>query len=250
MESHDQLDIRNSIIRGDALQELQKLADESVELIITDPPYNVDYGYNTYKDKRDDYLEWQLAILAECGRVLKPGGSVFYLNYPEFNSHIWASLPEPLTGQEIIAWVYNTHTGGNPLRKSFRTWIWASKGQPATSEFYGEYKNPTDARVKKLIEAGRRPGEYDWWEFQQVKNVSAEKTEHPCQLPLGMVSKIIAGASKPGDLVLDPFLGSGTIAVAAKLEGRDYLGIELDEDYAALSARRLAATQVQTSLIA
>lgn len=233
------------VVCGDALTLLKNTPSGSVHAVITDPPYNVNYKYNSYKDALswDEYLRWQLDIIRECERILTPDGSLFYLNYPEFNSSMWVAMQEmKLKPVELIAWVYNTHTGGSPLRKSFRTWIWASKGDPV-NEFYGEYKNPNDKRVARLIADGRRPREYDWWNIEQVKNVNREKTEHPCQLPELMIRKIILGCTRPGDVVLDPFLGSGTTAVAAKQCGRVGVGFERDLEYATIASRRLAVAR-------
>jgi len=223
-----------NLILGDCLDKLKDIPKGSIDLVVIDPPYNVNYGYNQYKDNLSfsDYLSWQLEIIEECERVLKENGSLFYLNYPEFNSYIFCNLETnfSLKPIEIITWIYNTHNGGNPLRKSSRTWIWASKGKPLNL-FKGEYKNPTDKRVKKLIEQGKNPKSYDWWEYQQVKNVSLEKTNHPCQVPEKMIEKIIQGTTNEGDTVLDCFLGSGTTGVACVNTNRQFIGIEVDPKY-------------------
>jgi DNA modification methylase len=128
--------------------------------------------------------------LRGCERILKKDGSLFYLNYPEFNSKIYVALQEDfyLKPIEVIAWTYNTHNGGKPLRKSFRTWIWASKGEP-----------------------------------------------------IKMINKIILSASEKDDIILDPFLGSGTTAVSAKKNNRKYIGIEISPQYCKIAQDRLNA---------
>lgn len=239
------------IIHGDCLEELKKLPENSVDLIVTDPPYNIGYKYASYKDtlSEQEYFDWQIEVLRECERILTENGSLFYLNYPEFNSKVFVALSEDFEMKpvEIIAWVYNTHNSGKPLRKSFRTWIWASKGNPK-NKFTGEYKNPDDKRVKLLIEKGAKPTEYDWWHMEQVKNISSEKTEHPCQLPVAMIRKIILACSEEGDVVLDPFLGSGTVAVAAHELKREFIGIEIERSYICISEERLAIIDNQPAL--
>ena len=132
--------------------------------------------------------------------------------------------------------------GGVPLRKAFRTWIWASKGNPINN-FYGQYKNPNDKRVAGMMQKGCRPREYDWWNIQQVKNVNAEKTAHPCQIPVTMAEKIIDGATKSGDTVLDLFSGSGTCAEACKRMNRRCIAIESSEEYCGIIEKRIANTQ-------
>lgn len=237
-----------TIIHGDALNELRKLPSASVDLVLTDPPYNVGYKYATYKDALSDqqYLTWQLAILRECERVLKQNGSLFYLNYPEFNSRIYTELLDgfALKPIEIIAWVYHAHTSGKPLRKAFRTWIWASKGTPP-SRFTGEYRNPNDKRIVARLAQGRKPNAYDWWLYEQVKNVSREKTSHPCQLPLQMVRDIVEATTEPGAVVLDCFAGSFTTGAAAKELGRHFIGIESDAAYVKLGRERLGTVPMK-----
>ena len=120
-----------------------------------------------------------------------------------------------------------------------------AKGEP----FYnadaacGQYKNPTDRRVRRLIERGQRPVGYDWWHYEQVKNVSAEKTAHPCQLPEQMVTRVVSLVTPPGGIVLDPFCGSGTTCVAAKREGMNYIGIDISEEYCEIARKRVANTE-------
>jgi len=234
--------MKNCILTGDCMEIMSTIPDGSIDLCIVDPPYNVNYQYNRYNDNLSfkDYLQWQLSVLKEVERVLKLKGSIFYLNYPEFNSHIYCSLEMDfnLKPIEIITWVYNTHTGGKILRKASRTWIWASKGKPI-NKFKGSYRNPNDKRIKKLIAEGRRPKAYDWWLYEQVKNVSKEKTEHPCQLPVAMLKYIIESTTNQGDIVLDPFAGSCTTADACVQLNRKYIMIENDEMYCEIGIKRL-----------
>ncbi len=88
--------------------------------------------------------------------------------------------PYAIKRGEWVTWVYHPHTGGSPLRKASRAWCWFALGGGRDSIFTQEYRNPTDRRVTALLEANRQPSAYDWWEYEQVKNVSPEKTEHPC----------------------------------------------------------------------
>jgi DNA modification methylase len=235
------------VINDDCIAAMEKMEPESIDLIVADPPYNVRYKYNSYKDNLEsiEYLEWQGRVMEAMDRVIKPTGSIFYLNYPEFNSLMYAWLffnkDIGIKPQEIITWVYNSNMGGHPLRKASRTWLWLSKvkKEPPVTMFYGEYINHTDKRIQQLEKEGRRPREIDWWYFNQVKNVSKEKTEHPCQLPEKMLEKIVEATSAEGDVVLDPFAGSGSTLVVAKRLGRRYIGIESDEKYCQIIRGRL-----------
>ena len=102
------------------------------------------------------------------------------------------------------------------------------------------YKNPNDKRIQERIARGILGGRlYDWWNVNQVKNVSKDKTAHPCQMPLEVMKNII-GILPDDILVIDPFNGSGTTGVACKELGKDYIGIEIDETYCEISRNRLS----------
>ena len=239
----------NTIIQGDCLDVMRGWPDNCVEAVVTDPPYNIGYGYDVYADNLDDedYYRWQLAVVDECARLLRPSGSVLYLQYPEFASRMfWAAHESTvLTGHKLIAWIYHPHTGGIPLRKGTRLWAWLSKGDPFYNmdATYGQYRNPDDPRIRVRIEDGQRPIDYDWWCYEQVKNVSLEKTAHPCQLPEQMIRRVVSLVTPKGGTVLDPFCGSGTTCVAAKREGFDYIGIDISPEYCEIARRRVAATE-------
>ena len=107
------------------------------------------------------------------------------------------------------------------------------------SKGHQPYKNPNDKRVKALIAKGSKGAKlYDWWEINQVKNVSKEKTKHPCQMPVEVMRRIIQ--ILPDDAtIIDPFMGSGTTGVACKELGRKFVGIELDERYFEIAEARI-----------
>jgi DNA modification methylase len=134
--------------------------------------------------------------------------------------------------EKVVSWVYNSNTGKQHrdiaffgIKPDFR-----KVGQP--------YKNPKDKRIAKRISEGKTAKLYDWWEINQVKNVSAEKTEHPCQMPLKVMENII-GILPDGFTIIDPFLGSGTTAVACLNLKRNFIGVELDHKYFEISKQRL-----------
>ena len=235
----------NKIINGDCLEVLKDIPNNSIDLCIIDPPYNVNYNYNEYKDNlsSEEYYLWQLEILEEIERILKKDGSLIYLNYPEFNSKIYCALNEgfKLKPLDIWAWVYKTNLGGKYLRKGFRTWVFASKGNPKCN-IKGEFENPADKRIKERISKGLKPKHIDWFNYNQVKNISKNKTKHTCQLPELMIEKIIKGLSNKGNIVLDCFMGSGTTAVASKKLGRNFIGIEISKEYCKIAEDRLNQT--------
>lgn len=101
------------------------------------------------------------------------------------------------------------------------------------------YKNLTDKRIKKRISEGKGARLYDWWEINQVKNVSKGQNSHPCPIPMEVAKRIILTTSQPGDIIIDPFCGSGTICVVAKALGRKFIGIELEPKYVEIANQRL-----------
>lgn len=132
----------------------------------------------------------------------------------------------------VCTWVYNSNTPRQHRDIGFYSIVpdFKKRGQ--------EYKNPNDKRVRKLIEQGKRARLYDWWNVNQVKNVSKEKTAHPCQMPLDVMLNVI-GCLPDGICVVDPFMGSGTTGVACALLSVDFIGIEIDENYFEIAKERV-----------
>lgn len=244
------------LYQADALTVLESLPDGCADCIITDPPYNVGYGYDGYSDSMGDYdyLCWQLSVCQEAARVLREGGHFLYLHYPEFAARMFHSLPEvcpAMLPYELLAWTYHAHTSGSPLRKAFRLWCWWTKGPPVyigEEALAGTYRNQDDRRVRSLIDRGRAPRDYDWWHYEQVKNVSEEKTAHPCQLPVQMVSRLVRLCCPPCGTVLDPFAGSGTTGESALKSGRWFVGVEQSAAYVEVIRSRLRAVAAQEAM--
>ena len=222
------------IHQGNCLAWLPAQKADSYQLFVLDPPYNVGYRYNRYQDNKPKhvYLNEQLLVLSYCEGLLREGGSLFYLNYPEMAGEIWARV-DFLRKVKWLSWVYHSHLTGKPLRKGSRSWLWFSKGEPLINPqaFLGEYRNPEDPRIQEKMAKGLKPVGYDWFDQEPVKNTSREKREHPCQVPEEMVGKFILGTSNPGDLVGDCYTGSGTTAICAIRHGRNFVGCELDPAY-------------------
>lgn len=239
---------KHKIICGDCLFEFPKIANESVDLIIADPPFNVRKKYNSYKDNksRKEYIEWCHKWLIECIRVMKDGSALYLINYPENNAYLVPFLDEKLTFKRWMTWHYPTNTGMSPTNftRSQHAILFYIKGEKPRifnkNDIAVPYKNENDKRIQKLLAEGS-PGRtpYDVFHINIVKNVSKDKTDHPCQIPIKLLEIFIKASSNKGDLVLDPFGGSFSTMTACHNLDRKSISIELDETYCNQGIKRL-----------
>jgi len=212
----------NEIILGDCLDILPTIKENFI--IVTDPPFNIGYHYKNYTDNmdEDDYYSWLSEVFKFAPFVV--------IHYPENIYKIsWKVEQIP---DKVISWVYNSNTAKQHrdiaffgVKPDFR-----KLGQP--------FKNPTDKRIMKRIAEGKLARGYDWWNINQVKNVSKDKSSHPCQMPVEVMENIIKLIPEEYTIV-DPFMGSGTTGVACKKINRNFIGIELDPTYFEIAKNRI-----------
>lgn len=214
------------LIQGNCLEELPKIRAQHDKLIIvTDPPFNVGYHYNTYKDSMDDDDYYTM-----LGDVFQFAPFVV-IHYPEEIYKIAFQVGE--FPDKVVSWVYNSNTAKQHRDIAF------FGVKPDFTKYGQPYKNPTDKRIMQRIADGKSARLYDWWEINQVKNVSKDKTAHPCQMPVEVMKRVIA--ILPDDYtIVDPFMGSGTTGVACKMLGRDFIGIDMDSTYVAIAEQRIS----------
>lgn len=240
----------NTVHGMDCVTGLNRLPHDYVHLVFADPPYNIgmEYGNGSFQDRLrayyDQCAEWFRAI----HRTLKPGGSFYLMHYPEQCADLLPRLRgTAFVLQRWITWFYPTNIGQSPNNwtRSQRAILFCTKG-PAPAYFNGladpqPYRNPTDRRIKENLKT--RPGvtPYDFWEYNLVKNVSKEKTSWPTQLPVALVERIIKVSCPPGGIVCDPFMGSGTTAVAAVKSNRRWIGFDIIAESKAETDKRLGA---------
>ena len=194
-------------------------------LTITDPPYNQEYSYNEYKDKlsEEDYIELLSKIPTPC----------VIIHYPEETINL---LPKAINAkcEQVVCWVYNSNTG---KQSRLISW-WGCK--PDFRKVRQPYKNLKDKRIQQRIAEGKTGAKlYDWWEINQVKNVSKEKTEHPCQIPEEVIRRIILTTAEPNQTIIDVFGGSGTTSKDAKELGFDSISYEVDGKYCEIMKHRV-----------
>ena len=214
-----------SLYNGDNLEILKQInLDYNKCVFVSDPPFNIGYHYDTYKDnmKEEDYYNWLFSIFGNNKQVI--------IHYPEsLYKHAFNIKMFP---EKIVTWIYNSNTAKQHrdiaffgVKPDFR-----KVGQP--------YKNLNDKRIIKRIAEGKTARLYDWWYVNQVKNVSKEKTEHPAQMPIEVMNNII-GILPDDYIIIDPFCGSGTTALACMKYNRKFIGIEIDEKYYEISKDRV-----------
>ena len=221
-----------SVVCGDCLELMKALPDGSVDAVITDPPYNVGCHYEGYHDALQDEEYKELL------RCAVPPPSVV-IHYPEDMFVVSLALGE--LPEKCAAWIYNANT---PRQWRMIAWFAIC---PDFSLVKQPYKNQADRRIQELLARGSLGGNlYDWWDVQQVKNVSEEKACHPCQIPIQIMERILGVT--PAETILDPFLGSGTTAVAAKKLGRHFLGFEINPNYCKIAEERIALVEAQPNL--
>jgi len=243
----------NQIYLGDVLDLLRQLPDKSMDMVYSDPDYNVGIRYNntSYTRKFDEYIDWYVELTRESMRVLKDDGNIFLINYPKQNAYLRVKyLDDACYEVSDYVWIYNTNVGHTPRRftTAHRSILHGRKTK--NNRFYKDqiaepYQNPNDRRIKQNIangSKGRMP--YSWLYHDLVKNVSKEKTFHACQIPQKLAETLILSCTQPGDIVLVQFGGSGSEIDICRRLGRQFISAELDPDYHAMIQDRLTTGQI------
>lgn len=246
----------NSTINSDILEALPLLPDEFADLIIIDPPYNLTKNFNgfTFSQRSiksyDEYLASWFPLVC---KKLKKNGSLYICGDWKCTSSLQRAVEKELFVLNRITWQREKGRGSKSNWKNSMEDIWFAVKNPKDYYF-----NVEAVKIKrKVVAPYRQEGKpKDWEESDGGKfritypsnfwdDISVpfwsmpENTDHPTQKPEKLYAKLILASSKPGDLVFDPFLGSGTASVAAKKLGRNYCGIELNEEYCLLAQKRL-----------
>lgn len=262
----------NLIHPGDCVDGLQHLPPGVIDLAFADPPFNIGYQYDVYDDNQDyrAYLNWTRAWMGEVCRVLKPHGTFWVAIGDEFAAEIklLAQNELRLVCRSWVIWYYTF--GVNCSRKFSRShahlFYFVKDGRQFTfNDADAEVRVPSARQLvyadSRANPAGRLPDDtwilrpqdvrdgftpnHDTWYFPRVAGTFKERAGfHGCQMPEQLLGRIVRCCSKAGDLVLDPFAGSGTTLAVAKKLGRHWLGFELSEDYVRKATSRIAGVEV------
>ena len=249
----------NSIIKGDCVAALEALPDQSIDVIFADPPYNLQLGGDLFRpeggrvDAVDDawdkfatfadYDSFTRAWLAEARRILKPNGTLWVIGSYHNIFRVGATL------QDLDFWILNDivwrktnpmpNFKGRRFQNAHETMIWASRDAKAKS-----YTFNYDAMKAANDDVQMRSD----WLFpicnggERLKGADGKKV-HPTQKPEALLARVLMASTKPGDIVLDPFFGSGTTGAVAKRLGRNFVGIEREQVYIDAALERIEAVE-------
>lgn len=228
---------------GDAVQELKKLKDESVDLVITDPPYNLskDYGNNSDNLIFEDYIEFSRSWLQEAVRVLKPSGTIYVFMGMRYISYIYDILEKEL-GLYFNSWITWHYTQGIGKTKGFSPRhddiLMFTKNSKKYTFNLDSIRVPQKYYRSVNNMRGANPGNV--WEFSHMHYCNKNRKMHPTQKPEGLYERMILASSNEGDLVIDPFLGSGTLLRVCQNTNRNGIGYDINPDYILMAKKRLS----------
>ena len=239
----------NKVVQGDSLEVMKKIPDKSIELIVTSPPYNLKNstgngmkdgrggkwsnaalinGYSHHNDSmpHEQYVDWQRSCLKEMLRIIPENGAIFY-------NHKWRVQGGLLQDRQDIV-------SGFPVRQII---IWRRRGG---INFNPGYFLPTYEVIYLIAKpkfrlAPKANAHGDVWDFKQE-----QKNSHPAPFPVALIDRIVS--STTAKTVLDPFMGSGTTAIAALMNERDYVGIEISPEYCRIAEDRIEDWKKKTLL--
>jgi site-specific DNA-methyltransferase (adenine-specific) len=251
---------RNQIFCEDALIGLARIPDESIDLILTDPPYNLGKDYGNTSDQREvaEYLRWTESWIDAALPKLKPNGSLYIFLTWRFSPEIFVMLKQRMTMINEIIWDRRVPSMGGSVR-SFTSVHDTAGLFVKRKDYYFDLDSvriPYDAETKKLrsrsifvgakwLEIGYNPK--DLWSVSRLHREHPERADHPTQKPLEIVERMVKASCPPGGVVLDLFMGSGTTAVAAQNCGRQFVGFELNPEYCEIISARLQAEPPQAT---
>jgi len=244
------------LFRGDCLKFLSDIPDNSIQLVVTSPPYNLGKSYER-KGGLDKYLAWQDEVIAECIRVLRPEGSICWQvgNFVHSGAivpldialyHSFARHGLKLRNRIIWHFEHGLHCSRR-LSGRYETILWFTKSDQylfnldpirVPQKYPGKkyFKGPKAGQYS-CNPLGKNPG--DVWVIPNVKNNHVEKTTHPCQFPVELIERLVLSMTSEKDWLLDPFAGVGTSLAAALKHGRRVAGSETHSEYCQIAEERI-----------
>ncbi|HPU05865.1 MAG: site-specific DNA-methyltransferase [Thermogutta sp.] len=250
----------------DCIEGMRKIPDGTVDLVFADPPFNIGYQYDVYRDELDDdeYLDWCLRWTGEIARILKPDGTFWLAIGDEYVAELKTMIQREhrLVLRNWVIWYYTfgVHCKNKFTRSHAHLLYWVKDPKrftfnadeirvPSARQLvYADRRADPKGRIPddtwilrpQDLPDGFRPEEDTWYVPRVCGTFRERQGFHGCQMPEQILGRIIRACSRKGELVVDPFAGSGTTLAVAKKLGRHFLGFELSPDYTAKIRKRLA----------
>lgn len=252
------------IICGDALDVMRRMPDECVDMVFADPPFNVG---KAYQDRREDYTSWVATWVSECFRLLKSDGSFYHMTLPQYLEWKMPLMAESGVFLDLIIWK-NTSLQSAKERycRSYQPIMLYTKSHDYTFYPKAEFvKRDLTVRASALSKKpelahgypGRVGNLWDDIKFipggcmapkEAILSEDSKKKAHPCQMPIKLAYRAIVFSTDLEGIVFDPFVGSGTTAVAAIQSGRHYIGIDISPEYCKMARQRIGVENSQLKL--
>lgn len=239
------------LFQGDSIEWLTSLADESVELVFADPPYNIKKADWDNFESQESYIAWSMQWIEQASRVLKPNGSMYVCGFSEILADLKHPASRLFASCRWLVWHYKNKANlGNDWGRSHESILHLRKSKTFRLNIdqvripYGSHtlKYPAHPQAESSNFGNGKTRDHwtphpmgakpkDVLEIPTTCNGSGESTPHPTQKPEELVRKLVLAASESGDVVVDPFSGSGTTVVVAEQLGRRWLGCELNTEF-------------------
>ncbi|MCB0746217.1 MAG: site-specific DNA-methyltransferase [Ignavibacteriae bacterium] len=256
--------LQNKIINQDLFEVIKYLPNNFVDLLFIDPPYNLSKTFNSNKFTKktiDEYTDWLDNLIKQLIKILKPNSSIYVCGDWLSSTSIHIVLNKYFKVKNRITWEREKGRGAKTNWKNSTEDIWFC----TNSDDYTFNIDEVKLKRKVLAPYKENGNPKDWendldgnFRLTHPSNIwtditipfwsMPENTEHPTQKPEKLMAKIIMASSKKEDIIFDPFLGSGTTAVVAKKLSRKFVGVELDEKFAALAIKRLETAEINKSI--
>jgi site-specific DNA-methyltransferase (adenine-specific) len=244
--------LENQIILGDCLEVMSNIPDDSMDMVFADPPFNLKKKYNHYEDskEKEEYLNWCNQWINETVRIMKPTGSIFIHNIPRWLTHFAEHLNEIAYFRHWISWDSGGAPMGRTLLPNHYGILFYTKSKSPKEFKFNDIRAPHKrCRICKgfLKDYGGKKDQMHpfgmllsdvWTDIHRIRH-KKRRDKHPCQLPTPLLERLILMSTDEGDIILDPFIGTGTTAVAAKRLGRKYIGIDIDPQYIKITQKNL-----------
>lgn len=257
-------EVLNRTIHQDLLQVMEFLPQKSVDLLFIDPPYNLNKTFNTSQFKKKDletYTDWLDHCLAGLEAVLKPTASIYICADWQSSPAVFEVIKDRFQIRNRITWEREKGRGASKNWKNASEDIWFC----TVSDTYTFNVEAVKLKRKVIAPYTANGAPKDWdvteqgnYRLTHPSNLwtdltipfwsMPENTDHPTQKPEKLLAKVILASSNPGDVIFDPFLGSGTTSVVAQKLGRRYFGVEMDETYACLTEKRLEFSHQESAI--